>query len=166
MMMEFYRYGLPVTSIFELTSREEKVKEKAITDSVGWVLARCEAFLKKFVSAFGSYELADNEISDASIHLQAPSSDKGHTDIEVYVPDRIHIIIEAKRGWTLPEIDQLQKYLSRFGHVPIRAFVVLTEASYEYKGLPEANSGNPCKALHMESVMQSFARSQKRGFEL
>jgi hypothetical protein len=44
------------------------------------------------------------------------------------------LIVEAKRGWALPSIEQLTKYLPRFEDwaTPRRAFVILTEATQQY----------------------------------
>jgi len=44
------------------------------------------------------------------------------------------LIVEAKKGWALPSIEQLTKYMPRFDDwaTPRRAFVILTEATEQY----------------------------------
>lgn len=47
------------------------------------------------------------------IRLQEYASQKGFTDIEIVDPGRVHIVIEAKRGFNIPFSDQLEKYADR-----------------------------------------------------
>jgi hypothetical protein len=61
------------------------------------------------------------------IHLQEYAAEKGITDIEVEAGD-VRVIVEAKRGWTLPSLDQLRQYAAR----KPRLVVVLSECSAEY----------------------------------
>jgi hypothetical protein len=58
----------------------------------------------------------------------------GITDIEVEVPGLVHVIVEAKRGWTLPAQGQLEQYIERLrrSHAVLKRVVVLSECSLEY----------------------------------
>jgi len=61
------------------------------------------------------------------IHLQEYAAQQGITDIEIEAGD-VRVIVEAKRGWTLPTIDQLRQYAAR----KPRLIVVLSECSENF----------------------------------
>jgi hypothetical protein len=47
------------------------------------------------------------------IDLQRHDEHGGFTDVEIVCKDVCHVIIEAKRGWTVPEQWQLETYAQR-----------------------------------------------------
>jgi hypothetical protein len=61
------------------------------------------------------------------IRLQEYSAKQGITDIEIEASD-LKIIVEAKRGWTLPATEQLRLYAARHPDI----ILVLSECSEEY----------------------------------
>ena len=71
-----------------------------------------------------------------SINLQHYEKRGGITDIELELPGRFFIIVEAKRGWHLPSKRQLMMYGRRKSllknKAPIKRFVVLSGCSKEY----------------------------------
>ena len=106
-MVDIYLPGRQkVGSIFRLLGEHEN----DITYSVAWVLAQCPPFLGQFLrKAFGS----KIDTASAEIRLQQHETKGGITDIEIEDPDRFSLIVEAKRGWTLPSRSQLEKHAYR-----------------------------------------------------
>ncbi len=95
-----------VDTVFELLGNNEN----AMTYSLGWVLAECDVFSQQLAAMLGLSE----GFSDAMrIQLQGYAPQKGFTDIEIVDPSRVHIVIEAKRGFNIPLLDQLEKYADR-----------------------------------------------------
>ena len=110
--MELTVYGQPVRTVFDLLGH----KENDLTRAVGWGLANSHT-LALMLLADVFCEADAGEISSIQLQERIPERapdgsailGKGFTDIEVH-SEYLHLIIEAKVGWTLPEIDQLQKY--------------------------------------------------------
>jgi len=107
-----------LTAVTELTLHSHAVvtvfdllggKEDDITYSVGWGLAQSEGFTRSVLrEAYGDAE--QGEIT--AIRLQESESRTGRTDVEIET-ERLHLIVEAKRGWNLPLHSQLQQYADR-----------------------------------------------------
>jgi hypothetical protein len=125
---ELTLYGRPVGTVFDLLGD----KENDITYSLGWALAESEqlssALLKDLVPS-------ENEgLTAESVRLQEGIPGSGFTDIEVLAGGgKVHIVIEAKRGYDLPERIQLEKYATRT-HPPPTALIVCAEASADFVG--------------------------------
>jgi hypothetical protein len=128
-MAELLLRGKPIHSVFQLLGDHEN----DITYSVGWALARSPAFLQAFLDAMVVPSL---DSSKAILRLQEYASGQGITDIEIEAAGTFHVIVEAKRGWTLPTQEQLTTYAARFTVVGQQAshqrLVVLSECSREY----------------------------------
>src|SRR4051812_8409835 len=101
-MTDLLLHGRPVGTVFDLLGD----KENDITYSLGWGLANSERLA---LAVLGDVLGHDSRESPA-ISLQEFVSGGGFTDVEIKTPTR-HLIIEAKRGWTLPTISQLEKYV-------------------------------------------------------
>lgn len=91
--------------------------------------------LRRFLkSAVGRTYSADSD--DVQISLQTYDTRQGITDIEIVVEGQLHLIVEAKRGWTLPSIEQLMKYAARKDFkssiAKVKAIVVLSECSSDF----------------------------------
>ena len=105
-MRELTVHGRKVDTVFELLGSDED----SMTYSLGWALSKCDAFCSKLATKIGIV----SGFSDAMhIKLQEYSSNKGFTDIEIVDPGRLRIIIEAKRGFNTPSMQQLEKYADR-----------------------------------------------------
>jgi len=103
---ELTLHSRPVRTVFDLLGG----KEDDITYSLGWGLAQSEAFTRAVLSeAFGDCEQG----GVTAIRLQESERGTGRTDVEVET-ERMHLIVEAKRGWNLPLESQLQRYAQRF----------------------------------------------------
>jgi len=116
-----------IETIFELLGE----KENDITFSVGWALYRCLGFLQEFLRTAIDFK---GEIEPVVLRLQHHEDKAGITDIELVLPGVFHIIVEAKRGWNLPGIAQLEKYAKRLQQGPAKQkrLLILSECSPEY----------------------------------
>lgn len=125
-MPELSLHGRKVNSVFQLLGE----KENDLTYSVAWGLAQSQSFLNGFLELVDAHKTPHD---DLSISLQRHEKDAGFTDIEIESND-YHIIVEAKRGWNLPGVQQLEKYASRLNDsvAPNKRLVVLSECSQEY----------------------------------
>jgi len=101
--------------------------ENDMTAALGWGISRSPRLLKLVVGAVTDREFDPEE---AVIRLQEHHAEGGFSDVEAQIPDQIHVIFEAKRGWNLPSHDQLALYSRRFAPDQpdvVQAIVVLTQ---------------------------------------
>lgn len=126
-MSEIYLHRNKIESVFELLGD----KENDITYSIGWALARNKEFSKALISKFIPHA---KKIPLVEISLQENKNGGGITDIEMRSEPDFHIIVEAKRGWTLPGKIQLQKYARRLKKLncKYKALIAMSECSKEY----------------------------------
>ncbi len=122
-------YGEQTDTIFKLFGTDEN----AITKSLSWTLMKCSEFTELFVkNVFGNIKMADNYV----VYYQRFSYENGITDIEITDNENYHIIIEAKKGWNLPQKDQLEKYSKkkdfRSENTRYKKIVSLSECGTEY----------------------------------
>ena len=155
-MADLYLHGRKLASIFELLG----TKENDITYSIGWALARSPAFLSRLVH----HVLPEAPVTDASVYLQQYGADHGgYTDIEIQGAT-VHIIVEAKRGWWVPGVDQLKKYAARLSASkrPHAAIVAMSECSPEYARLylPAEVCGFPIHHIGWKEVARLTAVSK------
>jgi hypothetical protein len=99
-------HGKKLGSMFELLGRDEN----DMTGSLGWVLANCHSFAAALLREVG---LMGVEVAQAEVRLQQYETGRGFTDIEIEVPGKCCLIIEAKRGANLPTRRQLVRYTRR-----------------------------------------------------
>src|SRR3954463_8701454 len=103
-MPELRLHSQPVRTVFDLLGH----KEDDITYSVGWGLSQSEAFAQSLLA-----EVFDGDVGDiTAVRLQETVVGAGRTDIEIE-SERAHLIVEAKRGWTVPTETQLRTYAER-----------------------------------------------------
>jgi hypothetical protein len=115
--------GNEVHTVFDLLGR----RENDITYSLGWALSQSDHLLAALLrSVFRKKPGAVR-----AVRLQEAVSGSGVTDIEVET-DRLHLIVEAKRGWTLPTKEQLRQYAPRLRGVADSAILVMSECSADY----------------------------------
>jgi len=138
-------------------------KENDITKSVGWALSRSPALLDALAVKIGAGAGAFDEVrlqgydpkTDESDDQQATpeggtarsarqSTHGGYTDIEL-VGREHHVIVEAKRGWWLPEDEQLRLYARRFEDDgrDWHSFVVMSDCSRQYAVTRLPDGGYP-----------------------
>jgi len=105
-MAELLLHGKRIESVFQLLGDHEN----DITYSVGWALAHSPTFLQTFLDAVAMPGL---DSANAVLRLQEYASGEGITNIEIEAPGSFHLIVEVKRGWTLPTLEQLGMYAAR-----------------------------------------------------
>ncbi|RIH66185.1 hypothetical protein D1164_04545 [Mariniphaga sediminis] len=116
-----------ITSVYELLGD----KEDDMTYGLGYVLSKSPAFLSLALLQYG-HQYIDPEL--CKIQLQRHEiKDRGYSDIEIWYREKRLLIIEAKKGWVLPNINQLEKYKGRFTKNDFPSSIgVLSECSNEY----------------------------------
>jgi hypothetical protein len=128
-MAELLLHKRKVESVFHLLGEHEN----HITYSVSWALAQSPRFLAAFLREVLGLRA---DLSNVVIRLQQAEKGAGITDIEIESPGEFFVIVEAKRGWTLPGIKQLETYARRPSFTVskriTRRLVVLSECSKEY----------------------------------
>ena len=159
-MSKLKAYNKDIVSVFQLIGESEN----DITKSIAWVLHKCPIFLNLILREFFDQDIA---LDDVEIYYQRHEGKNGITDIEITDTKSFYLIIEAKRGWSLPGIDQLTKYslIEKFKESDIsrRAIVSMSECSDEYAllNLPlrEIN-GIPIKHLSWKKIYELAERSR------
>lgn len=117
-------HGHSVDGVFRLLGADEN----SATRAVGWALDRCSVFRDGFFRRIVGRRVRVTE--EPHIALQKSGKDGGFTDIEVHVGRDLHIIVEAKAGWELPSLRQLQRYARRFSEDKVAApFLVTVSAT-------------------------------------
>lgn len=97
--------GREVPTTFDLIGD----KEDDMTAALGWCLAQSRWFLQEFLREFAY----SGEMRGVRILLQEYEANTGITDIEIHIPGRLSMVIEAKRGFEIPSRDQLERYATR-----------------------------------------------------
>jgi hypothetical protein len=110
--------------------------ENALTFALGYTFRECPQLLHRFLRDIGIKGLHRKSLENARIDLQRHGASAGYlgiTDLEVVIPEKLHVIIEAKVGFSLPTCEQCAQYLPRFmgSSAPIRKLVALTETADE-----------------------------------
>jgi uncharacterized protein (UPF0248 family) len=115
-----------IKSIFQLLGE----KENALSYSLGYALSKSPRFLKAFIDHVWRKKF---KIKEVVIKLQE-SGEKGYTDFEIVINNEYKLIIEAKKGWVIPDKKQIKKYLNRFKNFDKkkRLFVVLSDCKESY----------------------------------
>lgn len=139
--------GREANNIFQLFGDDEN----SISLAIAWAFTKAPAFLYRFLKRLSKQVKNEGE---AQIFIQKPERGGGITDIEVVIPGNLHIIIEAKRGWTLPGLNQLERYANRNSFVEsaasIKRLVTLSECSKLYaKALLSVAAVNSVPVTHI-----------------
>ena len=133
-MTPLFLHNNQVETLFELLGNNEN----DMTKSLGWTLANSASLRTEFAKQL---KLAHGISENIQIRLQHSSSQSGVTDIEVVdFENHHHVIIEAKRGFSVPSREQLELYAQRMNEKINRAtsklLVVLAESDREEHWLP------------------------------
>ena len=158
-MTDLFLYGRQVRTIFDLLGD----KENDITFSIGWALSQCDGFLTLLLKRlFADYDVGETQ----AVQLQQ-SGGSGFTDIEI-ITDHVHVIVEAKRGWNLPDGigQQIAKYADRFSASSRQSrLVVMSEGSDHYASprLPQSVDVTQVSYLSWENVASIASESQRSG---
>jgi hypothetical protein len=163
-MSDLYIFKSKVESIFQLLGQ----KENDISYSVGYSFAHCSQFLNNFLRHLNIR--AKFQPDKIKIHLQTHEKDKGFTDFEIVHDGEFHLIVEAKRGWTFPTDDQLNKYASRLtfqNSLAIdRRIIVFNESTPSYTKAhfgKTSISSFPVQVISWQTIQQLTTSSIKQG---
>lgn len=156
-MTDLFLHGHQAKTVFDLLGD----KENDITFSIGWALAQCDGFLTLLLKRL----FADYDVGEAQAVQLQQSGDSGFTDIEI-ITNHAHVIVEAKRGWDLPENieQQIAKYARRFSaSSKHNRLVVMSEAAdyYALARLPQQVNGTPVHYLSWRAVAALATESQR-----
>jgi len=128
-----------VHNIFQLLGDDED----SISKAIAWAFANAPSFLSVFLKRNCGVK---GDHDDVQIRIHRYESGGGITDIELILPGIAHTIIEAKRGWVLPNKSQLTLYAKRQSFLssaaPIKKILTLSECSQQY-----AKAHLPVKAI-------------------
>jgi len=140
--------------------------ENAITQSIAWTLSQCPKFLFTFLAEL----MPGSTLGELQVATQSFADDRGFTDIEIYEHGVLHVIVEAKKGWRLPQGSQLQRYVPRFEETSApkgaRLLISMSEASEVYASLhlPKAIGGVPVRHMSWRRVLRivrdSYAKTR------
>jgi hypothetical protein len=155
--------GVPLQTPFGLLGHNEP----GMTNSLGWVLGRSTEFLTAFIARATGRRWQRPVLADAEVRLQQFNDEfGGFTDVEVLVPGRLQLIVEAKVGWRVPEQAQLEHYRPRFIGEPVQGFIVLTEANDAYVrgvGLTADVQGIPLVVMRWRDLFGVLAEARPSG---
>lgn len=153
-------YGQEPKTIFGLAGLDEN----SATFALGWALEKCLTFRELLIKIFLNEPIKRQD--SWLIDLQQHGHDKGFTDVEIRNPGHCHIIIEAKRDWTLPSSQQLSRYRQRFSkHGDKRELLVsISAASEDYgkRNLPSNIVGIPLAHYSWTSIRGVALKAYER----
>lgn len=141
-----------VESPFDLLGSDED----AITGAIAWTLQQSPALLGALISHLTGYS---GRMEEVQLHFQRSERERGRTDLEIILPNEVHLILEAKKGWELPTSQQLELYTRRTafagGRAKIKMIVTLSQADSRYAGLflPLAVNSYPVRHLSRRTLV-------------
>ncbi len=155
--------GREASTVFALLGTDEN----SATFALGWALERSPAFRNRFIEAVIGERL---NLDHVAIHLQKHREQGGFTDIEMIAADRCHLIIEAKRGWDVPTVEQLERYAVRLPEAsPAHRLVSISsaDAAYASRHLPPMAGGAAVVHRSWTEVrrLADAARTDASGYE-
>lgn len=152
--MALRRYRGEVATVFDLLGSNEN----DLTAALGWTLHRCE----KFRAAFWRHVGVASDPALLEVDLEV-ADEAGRTDLELRTEDTT-VIVEAKKGWLLPEEAQLEMYAPRLSEVPTALLVTLSDSSSEWarKVLPAHVLSVPVRHLPWDDVREIIRTSYKQ----
>lgn len=118
-------YGRIVETPFGLLGTDEN----ALTFALGYTMQQCPRLLQMFIRDIGLRGFRLNSLLKAEIRLQKHRKE-GITDIEIRLPSRVHLIIEAKVGLNIPTLGKCKEYIEalKSSKEKERKLVILLEA--------------------------------------
>ena len=138
MALPLIRAGTEVRTVFDLLG----TAENDLTAAYGWALSQVPALARALLA-----DVYGDVVGDAtSVTLQMFGDDKGFTDIEVNA-EQVHLIIEAKVGWVLPQLPQLERYAPRVESLANPLILSVSGCTVEFAAhrLPPSVMGVPVR---------------------
>ncbi len=157
--MPLIRHGSDVTSVFDLLGRNEN----DLTAALAFTMANSSGLLGLVLHRLGVPPPGEGTV------LRLEERDElGRTDLEIDTGTHL-VIIEAKRGWLLPEEVQFERYVHRVAEHGAGCLVSLSAASGEWAAqmLPGKVAGVPLVHYPWDLVREDLlaACEQARGGE-
>ncbi|MGH3376429.1 MAG: hypothetical protein ACRDP6_16990 [Actinoallomurus sp.] len=142
-----------MTSVFDLLGRGEN----DLTAALAFTLANCPDLLYRLVKRVRS----SSDTNVASLRLET-QDEHGRTDLEIDCGSEL-IVIEAKRGWLLPDEIQLDTYVPRILERGAGTLVSLSDASTTWAAqmLPDAIQGVPLLHLPWAVLREDLDASRR-----
>jgi hypothetical protein len=150
---ELWIHDEKIGSVFQTLGTDEN----DLSYSLGYALSYSPHLMKSVIHrAYGKSVRYDS----ALVRLQQFGKDKGFTDFEINLDNKYFTVIEAKKGWILPDRKQLKRYLKRFGGYKRRKrrLIVLSECSDNYanRNLPRSLYRTPISAISWQEIIHSI----------
>lgn len=169
-MPELAIYNNNCNGVFGLNGYDEN----SATYALGWVLTKSPNLLRAFIKRCVG-ELESLNLDRVLIDLQKSGKDRGYTDLELKQHGVFHIIVEAKKYWSLPSKAQLTKYTERFSKQSQhfdrsnQVLVTISAASVEYANRNQSDEISGYSIIHqswfdLTNIIKS-ARSATKSFE-
>lgn len=134
--------GEKPTSVFGLTRNDEN----SATTALAWCIEKVPALRLEVLRLLG----VDDDI-ELAIRNQAYDNDRGFTDLELTSGTALHAIIEAKVGWQVATLGQLERYVPRLASSPARHRLLVSVSAADAFGakrhLPSNVAGIPVKHI-------------------
>lgn len=147
---ELWIHDKKIKSVFQTLGNDEN----DLSFSLGYTLSYSPHLMKAFIHKIYGTSIK-HELS--LVKLQQFGKDKGFTDFEINIDNNYFVIIEAKKGWVLPNREQLKRYINRFSGFKRRKrrLIVLSECSESYarKNLPLSLYGTQISAVSWQDVL-------------
>jgi len=101
---------MKVDNVFSLFGSDEN----AVTKSFAFVLAHNRHVLRSFLKMLGLKYLSKQDLESAEVEIQVTTR-RGReiTDLEIFCPNRFHVVVESKIGDRHPDQEQMRKYVKR-----------------------------------------------------
>lgn len=119
-----YAYRRQVKTPFGLLGNDER----ALTFALGYTMQQSPRLLRAVLHKAHIKGLRLKTLATAQLRLEHHHTD-GISDVEITIPRRLHLIIEAKGDLAMPTQDQIQRYAGRLlglGNVPTKRLLLLT----------------------------------------
>ena len=149
---EVTRHGKAVEAVFDLLGH----RENDLTAALGFTLSRSPRLVDGLLALF------DLRPSKDVVLRMETRDEAGRTDLEIATEDAL-VVVEAKRGWHLPTIDQLERYADRVTNHGGGLLVTLSDCSPAYAAyeLPESVRGAPLRHLPWSRVKERLQAAKR-----
>lgn len=156
-------HGKPVASVYSLIGQDEN----ALTFALGHCLSADLSLAREFLRLLGLKHLREGALKTLKIELQKHAKeDRGYSDVELTLPRRFRIIIEAKIGYGTPNDTQLRKYKVRLdGSIePKKILCVLVERHLDHvrKHVREVTALEDTSVLSWNKVRDIIKEAARR----
>lgn len=126
-VLPLFIHNKKIFSDYQLIGRDEN----ALTYALGHCLSLDREFLSSFLRRCQFKSVTRATVGHAEIHLQKGKQEAGIVDLEIFIPDRLQLIVEAKVDEGYPTTNQIQTYVKRLDRGLESKVVVLTKITDE-----------------------------------